>query len=235
MLGSVNFYSRPKDEGRYLQRLASTKNFFKPFRLLKWASYSWGTEVQPIVGAIKAMEAPFNIPKMLANGADLLNPHICYWKKIPRCIKTIGSGARSLLWIHKQAVAIGVTPILSDAASVTLEKVSIAGKILAASWQTAEAASRLAELARTHASSEWKTRQLKDAKIAWGLKLIKSIFTLLIAVGLALALVLGITAAAPLLLCFYTITLILSIVGRFFDKNPKKCPPDNLWGTLAWQ
>lgn len=230
MLDRLNLYSWKRREENYFQRCASVKNFFKPFRLVKWASFGRG---QFVIGSLKAMEAPFNIPRAIASGIALFGPQVSGWKKIPYSIKMVGSGARSILWVNKQVSVLSSGALLSSAAKSLLLKVAVISKVFSASWQTAEAASRLSELVQTKPKTTWEARQRLNASVVWGVALIKSIFKLFVALSISLALFLGITVLAPLLLFFYTITLVLSVVSRFFDKNEKKNVQNDLWSVLV--
>ena len=179
------------------------------------------------------MEAPFNIPRAVASGIALFDSQVSGWKKIPYSIKMVGSGARSMVWVNKQASVLSSGVLLSSASERLLLKVAVISKVFSASWQTAEAASRLSEIVQTNPKTTWEARQKLNASVVWGIALVKSIFKLFIALSISLALFLGITVIAPLLLFFYTITLVLSVVSRFFDKNEEKNVQNDLWSVLV--
>lgn len=228
----TNLYSSSGQEKGYFERLGSVKGFFKPFYLTKWLSYGWGVDVKPVTDSFKAMEAPFHIPAALANGIAIFNPDACNWKKISHGIKMVKSTVQSIRWINKQSIYYGFNPLLSETGAAILEKMFIFGKIFDAGWKTAESASRLAELAEITPSSGWEEKELERENQAWNLSLTSNIIKLLIALGLVLALFFGVIVSASLLLFFYSLSLTVSIANRFFDKKEKKCPSNNLWGTL---
>ncbi|MES2344367.1 MAG: hypothetical protein V4494_00300 [Chlamydiota bacterium] len=233
-MSGISFFSRSLAQENYIERLASVKIFFKSYRLVKWASYC-NLSVCEISKAVKEMEAPFNIPKMLVNASILFNPNVCAWKRVSSGIKMMGSGAYSMIWANKQVSKLSDSYCLGETSCEILEKVSLSSKFLYSCFQIVYAICSLFHISRCAARSRWESREQLSTKIAWIISLLKNMIKLLLCFVFGVFFLPGIAVTAPLQLFARTIVLVLSVSGRFFDKNAKKYSPNILWGGSACQ
>jgi hypothetical protein len=232
MLSSVSAFSKERIQGNYIQRLASAKSFFKNYRLIKWVAYCHPAASE-ISRVVKAIKAPFYIPRALTNGLAFFDSELCIWKRASYGIKAFGAGATSIVWINEEMSELGFRCCLKETAAEFLGKTVAIAKIFSSTCETVYSGSVLFHLFWTTARSGWEERELLSAKVAWGISLVKNIIKLLMYCTLGLCLLAGCTVAASVQLGIRTTSLGLFVVSRFFDKDEKKCLSGNLCGGFA--
>lgn len=228
MLTYAGLFSENRNESNPIRRFAYVKKFFSAFKIAKIVEYC-GIDTTEVSKIQKATEKAFSVPDFLVSTMNLCNSDTSYWKRVQSSLSVIGSGTNSLLWLNS-VVSEYSKPLLTGMVAEAVETISTCTKILDASWRTARSVVKIFDSSKV----QGKTSRHHEKIIALSLSLLNNILKLFLAILSVLAVLAGVILSPVFLLIFYVITLGLSIVTRFINKNICEAPQKDVWRRLAW-